>query len=328
MNTVLLDAATLVPQFDGDTIKPKHWDIDISKLEGCCTPLTSYAFTQPDQVVERCQKAEVVITNKIVLDRQALTQLPHLKLICVAATGTNNVDLNAAKELGIAVTNVAGYSTQSVVQITFTLLLNLASTMPQLQQVMTTQGWENQKQFVLLPQAFYEMAGKTFGIIGYGTIGKAVADVARAMGMKLLVAQLPHRPSAPNRIPLDDMLPKCDVLSIHCPHTKDTEKMVNREFLSRMKSTALLINTARGAIIDENALAEALRTYQIGGAGLDVLSTEPPPADHPLLAKDLSNLIITPHIGWASFEARQRLVNELAENVVAFQQTKNRNRIV
>lgn len=328
MKTVLLDAATLVPQFNGDTIKPEHWDIDVSRLEGCCTPLTSYASTRSDQVIERCQQAEVVITNKVILDRHTFSQLPELKLICVAATGTNNVDLDAAKELGIAVTNVAGYSTQSVVQITFTLLLNLASKMPQLQHAMTSQGWENQKQFVLLPQAFSELAGKTIGIIGYGTIGKAVADVARAMGMKVLIAQLPHRPSTPNRTPLDGMLPKCDVISIHCPLTKETEQLVNVDFLGKMKSDALLINTARGAIIDEEALADALRKHQIGGAGLDVLSTEPPAPDHPLLAKDITNVIITPHIGWASFEARQRLVNELAENMIAFQQTKIRNRIV
>jgi glycerate dehydrogenase len=290
--------------------------------------LLTYAYTRPDQIIERCQSASIVISNKVALDHDTLVQLPQLKLICVAATGTNNVDLKAAQALGIAVTNVAGYSTHSVVQITFTLLLHLASKMPQLQHAMKTQGWENQKQFVLLPEAFREVSGKTLGIIGFGTIGRAVAQVADAFGMTVKVAQLPHRPSAPDRLPLEHLLPECDVISLHCPLTQETQGLVDDHFLQQMKPSAFLINTARGAIINETALANALRRRQIAGAGLDVLSSEPPPADHPLLATDIPNLVITPHIGWASFEARQRLVNEIAENVIAFRQSQYRNRIV
>lgn len=341
MNTVFLDAATLTPEshysvedvFSDDSQLDisrgsNDWDIDPHCLVKACQNLTCYAGTRADQIVHRCQSADVIITNKVVLDKSILSQLPQVKLICIAATGTNNVDLAAAKAHGIAVTNVAGYSTQSVVQICFSLLLYLSSELASLQTATQNAGWANHHQFVMLPKAFQQLAGKTMGILGYGAIGKAVADVARAFGMKVIVAQLPGRPAGFNRMALPQLLPKCDVVSLHCPLNNNTDKLVNDEFLSLMKPSALLLNTARGGLIDETALANALLKGSIAGAGLDVLSTEPPDKNNPLLNLKNNNIIITPHVGWASQQARQALLNELAENLTAFKHNNLRNRIV
>ena len=341
LNTVFLDAATLTPESHysvkdvfGDNSQldmspgSNDWDIDPQSLVKACQNLTCYAGTRTDQIIQRCQSADVIITNKVVLDQTILQQLPNLKLICIAATGTNNVDLAAAKAQGIAVTNVAGYSTQSVVQICFSLLLYLSSGLSSLQAATENAGWARHHQFVMLPQAFQQLAGKTLGILGYGAIGKAVADVARAFEMKVVVAQLPGRPAGYNRMALPQLLPKCDVVSLHCPLNDNTDKLVGDEFLSLMKPSSLLLNTARGGLIDEAALANALLNGSIAGAGLDVLSTEPPDKNNPLLNAEIRNIIVTPHVGWASQQARQTLINELAKNLTAFEHNNPRNRIV
>ncbi len=329
MQGVFLDAATLVPDLKGATqMTEAHWDISPLPLANALTNIQYFTHTATDQVVERSQNAEVIISNKVVLTDDLMTQLPKLKLICIAATGTNNVDLEAAENRGIAVTNVAGYSTQSVVQICFTLIMALQSKLLPLQSELKQKPWSRHSQFVFLPQPFSELSGKTLGIIGYGTIGKAVAQVAQSFGLKVLIGQLPNRPQASHRLSLNELLPRCDIVSLHCPQTEETAKLVDDAFLSMMKPEALLINTARGGLVDERALANALKSHQIGGAGLDVLSVEPPERDNPLLDGTLHNLIITPHLAWASKEARQRLIDGLAENIIAFEQQRKINRVV
>ncbi|MCO7227107.1 D-2-hydroxyacid dehydrogenase [Pleionea sp. CnH1-48] len=327
MKAVFLDAGTLVPG-NAEPLTSSLWDIDISALEQSTSDIAFHYHTQAQDVVTRCQDADIVITNKVVIDADVLSQLPQLKLICVAATGINNIDLNAAQNQNIAVTNVAGYSTDSVVQICFTLILSLQHKLTQIHHDMNTEGWQNQSQFVWLSYPFHELKGKTLGIIGHGTIGKAVATVARAFGMNVVIAQLPHRPPQAGRMPLDDLLGHSDIVSLHCPLNEDTHQMVDAAFLGKMKKTALIINTARGGLIDEAALRHALLNNEIAGAGVDVLSTEPPAQNNPLLDNRLTNLLITPHIGWASIEARQTLVNEIAENIRAYTAGKSRNRMV
>lgn len=332
MKAVFLDAATMVPMdcFQNDTASDftrNAWDINSDALYASCDSLECFAETKDQDIVERCASADIIITNKVVITAEHMEQLPQLKLICVAATGINNVDTQAAQKNDIAVANVAGYSTQSVVQICYTLMLSLISQWSSVQNAMQSPGWQNHSQFVMLPTAFQELAGKTLGIIGYGTIGQAVAQVAESFGMTVLKAQLPGRPSAVDRLPMNHFLPRCDIVSLHCPQTELTQGLVDQSFLAQMKSSAILLNTARGGLIDEAALAQALGDKTIAGAGLDVLSTEPPSTSNPLL-EPRSNLVLTPHIGWASTQARQRLLNEIAANIVAFQQQQKRNRIV
>ncbi|MEE4244267.1 MAG: D-2-hydroxyacid dehydrogenase [Kangiellaceae bacterium] len=332
MKTVFLDTASVVPQYQGQPIRDEqltdqHWDISPQPILQVTSKTTFYSETSSEQVLERCADAEVVITNKVIINKAMMQQLPRLKLICIAATGVNNVDLVAASELGISVSNVAGYSTPSVVQVCFSLLLSLSAKLPQVNRAMSQQGWHKQSLFVLLPETYHELAGKTLAIIGYGTLGQAVAKVASAFGMTVKVAQLDHRPRDKDRMPLAKLLPQADFVSLHCPQTSETEGMVDKEFLKQMPKHSILINTARGGLINEQDLADALRHGTIAGAGIDVLSTEPPAADNPLLANDLNNIIITPHIAWASQESRQRLVDEIAQNMLAFANGKTRNRV-
>ncbi|WP_144392621.1 D-2-hydroxyacid dehydrogenase [Pleionea sediminis] len=331
MNTVILDAATLIPvnkRINSDIYLDRDsWDIQPEKLINSTDNIQCYLHTSESQRLERCKDAEIIITNKVILDDNLLKQLPKLKLICIAATGYNNIDIESAKNHNIAVANVAGYSTSSVVQICFNLILNLVLYWESLQEKMNAHAWQEHDQFVLLPRAFNELSGKTMGIIGYGTIGKSVANVAKSFGMKVIKAQIPGRKQQNNRLALNEFIPQCDIISLHCPLTPQTNKLVNAEFLSQMKTTAFLINTARGGLIDEQALADCLINKKIAGAGLDVLTTEPPKDTNPLL-QNVPNLLITPHIGWASYEARQRLINEIADNILAFKLQQRRNRIV
>lgn len=332
MKAVFLDTATMVPmdRFHSDAasgFSRNNWDINAESLYASCEKLECFAETKDHQILDRCAAADIIITNKVVISAEHMKQLPQLKLICVAATGINNVDTDAARQHNIAVANVAGYSTQSVVQICYTLMLSLISQWSSVQSAMQSPGWQNHPQFVMLPTAFQELNGKTLGIIGFGTIGKAVAQVAERFGMAVLKAQLPGRESTEDRLPLNEFLPRCDIVSLHCPLTELTRELVDQSFLAQMKSSAILLNTARGGLVDEAALAQALNEKTIAGAGLDVLSTEPPSSDNPLL-EPRPNLVLTPHIGWASTQARQRLLDEIAANIVAFQQQQKRNRIV
>ncbi|KXX65201.1 2-hydroxyacid dehydrogenase [Marichromatium gracile] len=315
-NGVLLDLATI----DRD-------DLDLSALAGVCEGWRRHAYTEPAEVAARIADAEVVVTNKVVLDRQALSGARSLRLVCVAATGTNNVDLEAARELGIAVANVAGYATPSVVQHVFSLILALTTRLPEYQRAIDAGAWQRHDSFCVMDYPIRELAGRTLGIVGLGDLGGGVARVAEAFGMKVLVAQRPGGALRVGRLMLEALLPRVDVLSLHCPLTEATRGLIGARELGLMRRDALLINTARGGIVDEQALAEALRAGTIGGAGVDVLSAEPPRAGNPLLDPTIPNLIVTPHIAWASREARQRMVDEIAANISAFLAGTSRNRV-
>lgn len=313
---VLLDVATI-----------DQGDLDLGALDLVCGPWVHYRHTEPADVLERIGNAQIVVTNKVVLDSGVLAQVSDLRLICIAATGTNNVDLVAAREQGIAVANVVGYATPSVVQHVFALILALTIRLPDYQRAIAGGAWQQHARFCLLDYPVRELAGCTLGIIGFGELGRAVARVAEAFGMRVLIAQRPSGPPAEGRLPLDQLLPQVDVLSLHCPLTATTRGLIGTRELGLMRADALLINTARGGIVDEQALADALRAGTIGGAGVDVLSAEPPRQGNPLLAADIPNLIVTPHIAWASRQARQRVVEEIAANIAAFRDGQARNRV-
>ena len=303
-------------------------DLDLDSLREAATGWELFGHTPPERVPERIAEAEVVVSNKVPLSAQALEQAPHLRLICIAATGTNNVDLDAARERGIAVANVVRYATPAVVQHVFALLLALTVRLPEYREAVASGRWSESPHFCLLDFPIRELAGRTLGIAGFGELGSHVASVARAFGLDVRIAQLPGRPGGSDRIPFRELLPEVDILTLHCPLTPDTRNLIGADELAGMRGDAVLLNTARGGLVDEEALARALREGGIGGAGIDVLSQEPPPPDHPLLAPDIPNLIVTPHVAWASREARQRMTEELAANIRAFRAGEGRSRIV
>ncbi|MFC1602861.1 2-hydroxyacid dehydrogenase [Pseudomonadota bacterium] len=303
-------------------------DLDLSKLKQALPHWQFHAATARNETAERIRDAAIVISNKVILDRDTLHQAKQLRLICIAATGTNNVDLEAAREFGITVTNVTGYGTPSVVQHVFSLMLALTTRLADYNQAVISGAWQQSSQFCLLNFPIHELAGKNLGIIGYGELGRAVAEVAKVFDMKVLITQRPRSDSQTDRIPLAELLPQADVLTLHCPLADNTKNLIGQKELALMKKEALLINTARGGIVDEEALASALRLGKIGGAGVDVLIQEPPVKGNPLLEPDIPNLIVTPHIAWASRESRQRLVDELVANIQAYLQGEVRNLIV
>ncbi|SDJ70181.1 D-2-hydroxyacid dehydrogenase [Microbulbifer yueqingensis] len=302
-----------------DTLTIKPGELDTSGLEASLDHWDFYETTGPGQVAERIAEADVVITNKVVLDRELIENAPNLQLICVCATGTNNIDQAAAEERGIPVRNVSGYASASVPQHALALILGLATRWHQYHHDVMAGRWSDSPVFCMLDYPVMELAGKKLGIIGYGDLGRKTADLCRALGMQILVAESFTGEDKEGRVPLPQLLAESDVVSLHCPLTDATEKLVNGKFLAAMKPGALLVNTARGGLVDEQALAEALKTGHLGGAALDVLSEEPPPADHPLLAGDIPNLVVTPHMAWISRESRQRLLDGVVANIREWQ---------
>jgi glycerate dehydrogenase len=303
-------------------------NISFAAIEQEVSELVYYANTPPEQVLERCKNVELIITNKVVLAAELLAKLPTLKLICIAATGYNNVDIKTATTLGIAVTNVSGYAGQSVAQYV------LAQIVEYYQQTShhnanTVQGhWQKNETFCYHGNTITELAGKTLGIIGYGHLGKAVIKLADAFDMTILISERVNSPKIrQGRVSFDHLITRADIISLHCPQTPDTENLINSNILTKMKPTAMLINTARGALVNSIDLLTALKTKKIAYAVLDVLEQEPPPADHPLLNANLANLKITAHIAWASSEAQQRLIDLLAKNITAFKQDERINRL-
>ncbi len=313
---VFLDAASL-----------NAGDLDFSQIDQQLPQLTYRNTTAPDQVTAALKDCQLVISNKVVLNRSVLEASPQLKLVCVAATGTNNIDVNAAHELGIAVCNVRNYATPSVVQHVFALILALTTRLTELQHALAQGEWSNSPHFSLLTYPVHELMGKTLGIVGFGELGQAVAKAADCFGMNVLIAQRDDRDNRPGRLSLQELLPQVDVLSLHCPLTDETRDLINVKELALMKPSALLINTARGGIVNEAALLSALNNRVIAGAASDVLTVEPPPVDHPMLQYTKPNLILTPHVAWASRESRQRLVNEIALNIAAFKRGEIRNSV-
>ncbi len=301
-------------------------DLSFQRLEQELDECHYFDLTAPDEVVERIRAVEVVVSNKVFLGKEVLQQAGDLKLICLAATGINNVDLDAAKSLNITVTNVTRYATPAVAQHVFALILALSTRLVDYQKSVLQGAWQKHPFFCLLDYPITELAGKTIGIVGYGELGRAVAKIARAFDMEVLIAQRAGSSDVlPGRMPLAQMLSEVDVLSLHCPLVEQTRHLIGAEQLASMKPNALLINTARGAIVDEVALAQALRTHQIAGAGIDVLAEEPPVNGSVLIDPSLENLIVTPHIAWASYEARQRLIDEIAQNIRSFKLGERRN---
>ena len=293
-------------------------DLDPAALKACFDDLQLYPSTTPQQLVERLRGVTVAISNKIDLDAATLQACPDLKLVLVSATGTNNVDLEAARKLGITVCNCQGYGTPSVAQHTLMLLLALATRLPDYQREIAAGQWQRAKQFCLLDFPIVELDGKTLGLLGHGELGGAVAKLAEAFGMRVLLGQIPGRPPRADRLPLHELLPQVDALTLHCPLNEHTRHMIGAPELALLKPNAFVVNTARGGIIDEQALADALRRGHLGGAATDVLSVEPPVDGNPLLADDIPRLIVTPHSAWGSVEARQRIIGQLAENATAF----------
>ncbi|MEA5672418.1 2-hydroxyacid dehydrogenase [Pseudomonas sp. MH2] len=293
-------------------------DLDLSALEQQFDSLQLHAASAAEQVSERLQGASVVISNKVMLDAAALAANPQVKLILVAATGTNNVDLAAARAQGITVCNCQGYGTPSVAQHTLALLLALATRLCDYQQAVRDGAWAKASQFCLLDFPIVELEGKTLGLLGHGELGGAVARLAEAFGMRVLSGQIPGRPARADRLALDELLPQVDAMTLHCPLNEQTRHMIGARELALLKPGALVVNTARGGLIDEQALADALRSGHLGGAATDVLSVEPPVNGNPLLAADIPRLIITPHSAWGAVESRQRIVGQLAENAQAF----------
>lgn len=317
MKLIFLDASTL-----------DRGDIDFGPLEKEGS-LTLYPTTAPDQTVERVEDAEVIISNKAPVTAEVLDAAPKLKLVVSAATGVNQIDLDACRSRQIGVANVAGYSTESVAQHTFSLILELA-TRTTTYASKIQQDWPASPIFTRLDHPIFELSGKTIGIVGLGTIGRAVARIAEAFGMKVIAYARDGSPSdgVIPRIAEAAFFPQADVISLHCPLTPETENFINATRIAAMKPGAMLINTSRGPLVEEAPLVEALRSGHLGGAGLDVLAVEPPPADHPLLAEGIPNLLITPHTAWSTLEARIRLVEGITANIRAFKDGQSLNRIV
>ena len=307
MKIVILDAYAINP---GDLA----WDA-LDKFG----EVAVYDRTAPDEVVERCKGAEIVLSNKVPLDANTIASLPDCKYIGVLATGFNLIDLDAATRNGIVVCNIPSYSTDSVAQNTFALLLALTNHAEDYdRRIHTEDRWTKCKDFCYLDYPLVELAGKSIGIVGYGHIGRMVGSIARAFGMRVMVYSSRPQQELPEvvKVDMDTLFKESDVISLHCPLTPETTKMINAEKISLMKPTAVILNTARGGLIDEDALAEALNSGRIAGAGLDVLSTEPPLPSNPLL--HAKNCIITPHISWAAYEARKRLIEIAVANIEAF----------
>ncbi|VXC79144.1 Glycerate dehydrogenase [Pseudomonas sp. 8Z] len=293
-------------------------DLNMQPLHQAFAELTLHTHTPPDQVAARLQGAQVAISNKVPLDAATFAACPELKLVLVTATGTNNIDLNAAREHGVTVCNCQGYGTPSVAQHTLMLLLALATRLPDYQRDIAAGRWQQASQFCLLDYPIVELEGKTLGMLGHGELGSAVARLAEAFGMRVLLGQLPGRPARPDRLQLHELLPQVDALTLHCPLNEQTRNLIDAEELALMKPRAFLINTARGGLVNEQALADALRRGHLGGAATDVLLQEPPKDGNPLLANDIPRLIITPHSAWGSQEARQRIVAQVVDNAACF----------
>ncbi|EDM48083.1 D-2-hydroxyacid dehydrogenase [Marinobacter algicola] len=307
MKAVFLDADTL-----GN-------DVDLSPIEAVTGEMVKHPRTSPEQVQARIRGFDTVLVNKVVLSREHFEACPELKTVAVVATGLNNIDKEAAKDHNVTVMNVTNYGRSTVAQHTMALILALATRLVDYDKDVRAGRWGQSSMFCLMDYPIMELEGRTLGVVGYGDLGRGVVERAKAFGMNILLGARPGQTAGEvdgyPRIPMDELLPKVDVLSLHCLLTDDTRNMIGASELKMMKKEALLINTSRGGLVDEQALADALRAGTIGGAGFDVLTEEPPRNGNPLLADDIPNLIVTPHSAWASREARQRIVDITARNL-------------
>jgi glycerate dehydrogenase len=317
MKAVFLDFATLGP------------DLDVSAIQALLPDLVVFDTTSDGQVAERVLDAEFVLINKVRLTGETLKNSPNLKFIGLTATGTDNVDLQTAKQCGIAVCNIRAYCTQSVAEHVFGCLLNLTHNLGQYNATVRAGEWQESADFCLMSHPIRELSAMTLGIVGYGNLGRGVADVARAFGMEVIVSARPGTDTVDaERVSFDEMLRRSDVISLHCPLTDTTVGLFGEAEFGKMKSEAILINTARGGLVDSAALVAALCNGDITAAALDVLPQEPPVGGDPLLDYDGPNLLMTPHIAWASNEARQASVDQLTACIDAFLADKELNRVV
>jgi glycerate dehydrogenase len=310
---LFLDRASLYPD-----------DLDFTVLDGVASWLW-FDNVNASDVQHNLEDVEIIVSNKVLINKEIIENSKQLKLICVAATGVNNIDIEAANQHGIQVCNVRAYATSSVVQHVFALLLFLNRKLFSYRQSVIDGSWSHSDFFCYFAEPISNLEGKTLGIIGYGELGKAVAKVAKCFGMNVLLAKRDEVDSRTGRVDLTTLLSASDVVSLHCPLTESNRHMIAENELAIMKPDAILINAARGGLVDENALLNALKNNQIGAAALDVLEEEPPSVNHPLINYHADNLILTPHIAWASRESRQKLVNEIAKNIQAYQQGQSRN---
>lgn len=317
MTAVFLDFATVGR--DG---------LDVSALRAAAPGLELHDDTAPDEVAARIAGREIVLLNKVRMTRELIEGAPALRLIGLTATGTNNIDLEAARGRGVAVRNIRDYCTPSVVQHVLGVLLYLTHRLPQYAREAVDGTWAKSATFGLTHHPIRELRGRVLGIVGWGALGSAVARACEsALGMQVIVADRPGGAPQPGRVPLEELLARADVVSLHCPLTPHTTGMIDARRLALMKPDAVLINTARGALVDPTALAAALRAGRLGGAAIDVLPQEPPVDGSPLFAPDLPNLIVTPHMAWAARESRQRCLDELAANVVDWRAGGDRGRV-
>lgn len=319
MKAVFLDFATVGSD-----------ELDISPLLQVLPDLEVFDNTAPDQVVERLAGAQVVFANKVRLTQDILNQTDAIRFIGLTATGVDNVDLAAAKQHGVAVCNIKAYCTQSVVEHVFAVLLSLSHNIGRYNQSVRAGNWQKASDFCMLEFPLRELSAMTIGIVGHGELGRGVEKISRQFGMSVLIARRPGQDPADEdgRTELRELLQQCDVVSLHCPLNDETEDLISAAELRLMKPTAILINTARGGLVDSAALVDALDTGEISAAAIDVLPQEPPVDGNPLLDYAGDNLIVTPHIAWATVEARQNAINETALNVAAFLDGKERNRVV
>ncbi len=292
-------------------------DIDLTPVTSLLQSWEVYPSTLPAEVADRIAGADVVLSNKIRLDSSNLPETGSLRFVSVMATGTNNIDFNAAASRNIQVSNAVGYATPSVVQHTLTLLLNLTTNMPRYLADVAGGAWQQSNVFCRLDYPIGEIAGKTLGIVGYGELGSNVARAAEALGMNILISERPGAAVRAGRAAFESVLGNADFISLHCPLTDDTAEMINANTLGQMKPGAFLINTARGGLVNSADLIEALKTGRIAGAAIDVLNAEPP-GDNELLLTNLPNLLVTPHNAWGAIESRTRLVQQMRENIEGF----------
>jgi glycerate dehydrogenase len=317
MKAVFLDFATLGPD-----------KLDTTVLLQLLPDLRFFEATDPTETAARIKDAEFVLANKTRLDERALSGATALRYIGLTATGTDNVDLEAAQKRNIAVTNIRAYCTRSVVEHVFGVLLNLTHNLGRYRRAVKEGDWRRSKDFCVLDYPIRELSAMTLGIVGYGALGRGVAETAGAFGMSTLVARRRGAPAADDgRIDFTELLQRSDVVSLHCPLTEETKNLFGPAEFRLMKRDAILINTARGGLVDSQALVEALRMGMLRGAAIDVLREEPPLHGDPLLDYDGDNLTVTPHIAWATVEARQNAIAELAKNVAAFLEGRKRNRV-
>jgi len=303
--------------------------LDLGELESLVDELVVHDESPRDTVAQRISDAEIVFTNKIRLTRELLELAPKLKFIALTATGTDNIDMDCAKQHGIGVANIRHYCTGSVVEHVFGVLLSLTHSLEQYHRSVRAGDWQQSTDFCMLHYPVRELSSMTLGVVGYGALGQGVARVAHEFGMQVLISARPGSDSVPNdRVSFDELLAGSDVISLHCPLTAATRKLFGAREFAAMKNSAILINTARGSLVDSQALADALAAGQIAAAAVDVLPEEPPVNGDPLLDYAGDNLIVTPHIAWATDEARQNAIDELAANTRAFIDGVERNRVV